>query len=342
VPDFHIEVARLSDPALEHAPLVVGGDPRKRGRVRAASADLQAIGVREGMAVSEALEKLPGTRWVRTDMARARELSGLLRAAVRREVEAVETEGLAGFYLEAPPSREAALDLVRRLEASVATATRLPLRLGIAPVRFAARLAAEDAGRAGACIIEPDELDEYLLRQPIERLPGVGPKTAARLAELGAVDVPSLRKLGLERLELLLGNHGRSLWLLACGFDPKPLRVRRRPKSLSREETFCDPGCDRSVVHASLGRLAEHLERALRRDGLQAGRIALRITFDDSRTMTRSRTLEAPVADARMLATTARELLERIDAPTQVVRRAGLVLAGLEHAGAEDRQLDLF
>ena len=175
VPDFHVEVARLADPALEACPLIVGGDPEKRGKVLAASPELQANGIVEGMASSEALDRAPAARWVRTDMARAREISGQLRAAVRREIDAVETEGLEGFYLEAPIAREAALDLARRLEASVADATGLPLRFGVAPARFAARLAAEDAGRSGACIVGLEEFEAYLVRQPIERLPGVGP-----------------------------------------------------------------------------------------------------------------------------------------------------------------------
>jgi DNA polymerase-4 len=342
VPDFHVEVARRADVALADRSLIVGGDPAKRGRVVAVTPDLRARGVVEGMASREALEKVPSARWVRTDMARAREASGQVRAAVRSEVEAVEVVGLAGFYLAAPAARDAALELARRLERSVRSATGLPLRVGVAPARFAARLAAEDAGRSGARVVTADEFDAYLRRQPIERLPGVGPKTAARLVELGVFDVPSLRALGNERLEVLFGHHGRTLWLLASGEDPKPLRARRQPATLSREETFADPCFDRHRLGSSLARLARSLEGALRRDGLRAGRIALRLTYADARTVTRSRSLEVPVVEAGPLAAAADDLLERIEPSERPVRRAALVLAGLELAGAEDRQLDLF
>ena len=87
------------------------------------------------------------------------------------------------------------------------TRTGLPSRMGVAPARFAARMAAEDAGATGVCVIEPADFESYLLAQPLARFPGVGPKTAARLAELGARDVPGLRALGLERLEVLLSGH---------------------------------------------------------------------------------------------------------------------------------------
>ena len=342
VPEFHVEVARRGDASIADGPVLIGGDPSKRGKVVAASADLRELGIVDGMSLAEALDRAPQARWVRTDIRRAREVSGELRAAVREEVEEVEVEGLAGFYMRAPRDRDAALALAVRLEARVLERTGLPLRLGIAPARFVARLAAEDAGASGACVVSEYDFESYLMRQPVERLPGVGPKTAARLAELGAIDVPGLRQLGLERLDVLLGNHGRALWLLACGEDPKPLRVKRHPDTLSREETLDDPTVDRARLIASVVRLAENLERALRRDGLTAGRIALRLIGADERTLTRSCSLEAAAGSTADLCRAAQGLLDRIDLEGRAVRRTGLVLKGLEIRGATDRQLDLF
>jgi DNA polymerase-4 len=347
VPDFHVEVVRGAYPELRTRSILVGGDPAKRGKVVAASADLRARGIVEGMGLDEALDRAPEAHWVRTDMGRAREVSGLLRAAIRQEVEAIEVDGLAGFYFWAPSERDAAIELAGRLEARVSERTGLPLRFGVAPARFAARMAAEDAGARGAIVIGLDAYEDYLVRQPLERLPGVGPKTAARLAELGATDLPGLRALGLERLEVLLGNHGRSLWLLACGEDPKPLRAKRHPGTLSREETLATrdaSGADveTSVLAESLARLAGRLEQALRRDGLRARRIALRLTYLDERTLTRSRSLDSAASSASELISAAQELLARISADNSTVRRVGLVLKGLEVSGADDRQLDLF
>ncbi len=342
VPEFHVEVARQADPSLRHRPLLIGGDPSKRGKVVAASADLRARGIVDGMGLAEALDRAPEAHWERTDMRRARAVSGVLRAAVREEVAEVEVVGLAGFYMRAPRARALALELAARLEARVLERTGLPLRVGIAPARFAARWAAEDAGRSGSRIIAAEDFEDYLLRQPIERLPGVGPKTAARLAELGAVDVPGLRSLGLERLDVLLGNHGRALWQLACGEDPKPLRVRRHPETLSREETLEEATLDRGVLEATLARLAVRLAAALRRDGLGAGRIALRVTRVDEHSTTRSCTLAPPAIEAAELVRAAEGLLDRLALDGREIRRTGLVLKGLELRGAEDRQLDLF
>lgn len=344
VPDFHVAVARHHDPGLRDRSLIVGGEPSKRGKVLALSPELRSEGLVEGMLMEEALRRLPSVHWVRTDMRRARELSGRLRAAVRREVDAVETEGLAGFYLEAPDSRREALALAGRLAASVARETGLPLRVGVAPTSFAARWAAEEAGEAGgACVIDRSGFEAYLLRQPLERLPGVGPKTRTRLAELGAVDIAGLRALGSDRLGVLLGPHGATLGQLACGEDSRSLRLKRHPESLSREVTFgLETRDDPRRLESGLERLAEKLEAALRRDGLKAGRVALRVTGCDARTVTRSRVLDPPVVEARGLWAAARGLLERTGVPGDSVRKAGLVVAGLELSGAEDPQLELF
>jgi DNA polymerase-4 len=359
VPDFHVAILRREAPELAAFPLLIGGDPAKRGKVVAASADLRPRGIVPGMGMIEALDRAPEAKCVRTDLRRAREISGLLRAAVRQEVDAVEIDGLAGFYFRAPSETEEAARLLERLEVQVAERTGLPLRLGVAPARFAARIAAEDAGERGATVIGADQFEVYLLRQAVDRLPGVGPKTAARLAELGAADIPGVRALGLERLEVLLGKQGRSLWLLACGQDPQPLRVRRHPATLSREETLAEPATvsvdvrsdvdlganavvGTSPVFESLIRIAGNLESALHRDGLGARRIALRLTYVGGRTVTRSCSLDSATSEASRLVEVAQALLARVTVDAGVVRRAGLVLKGLEISGAEDRQLDLF
>jgi len=341
VADFHVAVARRARPELAREAVIVGGDPAKRGRVVGLTPDLRARGVEEGMGVAEALALAPTARWVRTDMQAARETSGHLRAAVRRVIGAVETSGLSGFYFRAPSDPGEARRLGEELVALVGSETGLPLRVGIAPSRFAAPIVAEDVGEQGVGLIEGEAFDAFLGALPVERLAAVGPKTTSRLLELGVTTVAGLRELGAERLELLLGAAGRSLWLVAGGEDPKPLRVRRHPTTLSREEKL--PGAEApAVLEAVIARLSTRLEKALRRDGLWAGRIALRLTPADARSLTRSRALWPPATSAADIAAAARALLDRSDASPGALRRIAIVLKGLEIAGAEDRQLDLF
>lgn len=340
VPDFHVAVARAVRAGLSEGPVIVGGDPVKRGRVVGLTSDLRRLGIAEGMGVDEALARAPSARWVRTDVAHARDVSGQLRAVVRREIGAVETVGLAGFCFRAPLGAGEARALGERLVAVVDGELGLGLRVGIAPTRFAAALVAEDVGPRGVAVLASNAFEDYLLSLGVERLPAVGPKTTSRLLELGVKDVAGLRLLGVERLELLLGSAGRALWLLANAEDPKPLRVRQHPTTLSREEKL--PVADSAALDAAFVRLAKRLEAALRRDGLGANRIALRLATADARTLTRSRALGPPATSAGAVAAAARELFERAEVDPVSLRRIGIVLKGLEVAGAEDRQLDLF
>jgi len=342
VADFHVAVARRARPELAGVPLIVGGDPAKRGRVVGLTAELRAAGVAEGMGVAEALARAPGARWARTDMPRARETSGQLRAAVRREIGAVETSGLAAFYFRAPSDPQEARAMARRLVELVAAETGLALQVGVAPARFAARLVAEDVGEHGVGVLAPADYATFLTALAVDRLPAVGPKTATRLRELGVTTVADLQELGAERLELLLGSAGRALWLVAAGDDPKPLRVRRHPMTLSREEKLAGDEGAGPALDAVIARLSTRLEQALRRDGLSSGRIALRLTSADARSLTRSRSLWPPARSAADVAAAARDLLVRSEVDPAALRRIGIVLKGLEIAGAEDRQLDLF
>ncbi|HEB88066.1 MAG TPA: hypothetical protein ENI85_00700, partial [Deltaproteobacteria bacterium] len=186
------------------------------------------------------------------------------------------------------------------------------------------------------------------LEQPVARFPGVGPKTAARLAELGATDVPGLRRIGPERLEILLGNAGRTLWQLASGRDPRPLRLKRHPATLSREETLPESVSEdhdqtlRELIRPSLERLATRLDKALRREGLTARRIALRLTCRGARPITRSRSLETPLGGGSEIMEVAEALLARAGSDLRGIRRICIILRGLEVSGATNEQLDLF
>ncbi|MFP6655492.1 MAG: hypothetical protein VCB25_07675 [Myxococcota bacterium] len=352
VPDFHVAVLRRDFPDWAGRSILIGGDPAKRGKVVARSADLRLQGIVPGMSLLDALARAPGTKCLRTDLQRVREVSGLLRAGMRQELEEVEVAGLAGFYFRAPRDVDTAKRLVERIELRIRDGLQLPMRLGVAPVRFLARMAAEDSGESGATVIGPEDFEAYLLKQSVARLPGVGPKTAARLVELGAAEIPGLHALGLPRLEILFGPQGRGLWLLACGMDPTELRVRRHPVTLSREETLGEPAPpspdhepelqSMSRMDEILRRISGSLEQALRRDGLLARRIALKLTCADQITVTRSCSLRRPTAEAAELMAAAQELCVRTSVEVGLVRRACLVLKGLEISGAEDRQLDLF
>jgi nucleotidyltransferase/DNA polymerase involved in DNA repair len=343
VPGFYAAVERAQDPALATRPVIVGGDPRKRGRVQAATPDALAAGVELDMPVLEALQRCPGARAVRTNMRRYREVSRRLLAVLRRVHPPLEPFGLGAAYGELAGAAADPEALARAMHAAVRDALGLPLRVGLASGKFLARLAAQEVGGDGVRRIDPGEEARFLAPLEATRLDGVGRKTAATLAALGAHTIGDVVRLGRQRLQGVFGTHGLRIYAFATGADGEPVRASRHPQTLSRESTVQGEPLDVAVLLEQLGGLAQELETELRRQGLAAGKVALRVRYGDGPGVaTRTRTLPAPAQRAFELAEVASHLLARTQAGARPVRGLGLQLSALAPAGDRDRQLDLF
>jgi nucleotidyltransferase/DNA polymerase involved in DNA repair len=342
VPGFYAEVERVANPGLAGRPVIVGGDPRKRGLVQSATPDALERGVVEGMPVREALERCPQGRALRTDMRRYRGVASRLRACFRRLTQRVEPAGLGSAFLETPRPEEAAEELAERLRQNVREELALPLRVGIAPAKFLAKIAAEEAGSRGILRIAAGEVAGFLAPLPVSRLPGVGTKTAAKLAELSVHTAGEVVALGRAALEEQLGNHGLAILGYAQGRDDARLRAAPHPRSLSQESTLDSDELDLPVIQERIEELARHLEAGLLLERLAAKRVTLKLRYADQEQTTRSRTLVRPVATAQDLAELAAGLLERTQAGIRPVRLVGLGVAALTRSRRDDRQLELF
>jgi nucleotidyltransferase/DNA polymerase involved in DNA repair len=343
VPDFYAEIERRRDATLAGRPVLVGGDPRKRGTVQSATADARRGGVSDGMPILEALELCPQARALRTDMKRYREVDAHLRAWLRRATERVEPAGLGAAYLDLAGHSEPADELGQVVWQSVQDELGLPLRVGIAPLKFVAKLAAEVPAEAGVLWVRAAEIRAFLDPLPVARLPGVGPRTVARLADLGAISVADLVALGRETIERELGNHGLAALEYARGRDVSTFRAAPHPRSLSQESTLAAGELDRGVLEERLTELAEGLESALARERLAARRVVLKVRYvDETQPQTRSCTLNRAIVGATELHEQAVDLLTRTQAGSRPIRGLGLALQSLVRSRRDDRQLDLF
>jgi len=341
VPHFYAELERAMNPALSDRPVVVGGDPRKRGLVQSATADAIEAGVEIGMPVLVALERCHGVSR-RTNMRAYREASSRLRACFRTATERVEPAGLEAAYLDPAGAARGSDDLALELRSRVRSSLRLPLRIGIAPVKFLARLAAEEVGSEGVRRIDVAGMRDFLAPLPLIRLPGVGPNTVAALAEMGLSTVGQLGEVSAATIEERLGNHGLAILAAARGQGEARVRASPHPRSLSQETTLESGEVDLGVLGDQLERLAGNLEAALRLEHLVAQRVVLKLRYLDGETITRSRTLTHAVSRSVDLGVLARELLARTQAGARPARLIGLGVARLVRVRLDERQLPLF
>ena len=211
VPGFYAEAERVRDTSLRDRPLIVGGDPRKRGLVQSATPEALAAGVELGMEVVLALDRCPMARAVPTDMKHYREVSGRLRVCFRDGARAMEPLGLESAFVEPrtdDSERDEAEVAAVRLRDRIRQELELPLQVGISARKFLARIAAEDAGADGILRIPVGQESAYLHPLAPSRLPGVGPRTVERLEELGVRCIRDLLSVSENVLQSELGNHG--------------------------------------------------------------------------------------------------------------------------------------
>jgi DNA polymerase-4 len=342
LPNFYANVERADHPDSIDRPVVVGGDPRKRGLVQSASADALARGVTLEMSVVEAVRRCPEARVFRTNMVRYRAASRQLFAQLRREFDRLEALGLGAAYFDLTGAPETPEEVAQRMQTGVERSLHLPLWAGIASSKLVARLAAEEAGPGGVRRIAAGTERAFLRDLPATRIEGVGAKTAATLADLGARTIGEVAALGAERLQAVLGTHGLRILAFAEGRDDRPVRGSRHPQSVSREATLPEGSPDLRSIGERLQELAQRLGEELELQGLFAARVAVKLRFSDQTTATRSLTLSEPTAAAADIHRAAMALLERTEAGNRNVHSLGLQLSGLQRQGAGDPQLELF
>ncbi len=244
--------------------------------------------------------------------------------------------------------------LARGLQARIRDELHLPCSIGIASNKLMAKIATE-VGKALALkrikaqgLAEPPnavtavpfgEEAAFLSPLPADMLWGVGPKTFARLNELGIHTIGDIAKWPESEMIRLFGENGRDLARHAKGIDDRQIVTERETKSISQETTFSVDVRDDKVLEKTLREQSAEVARQLRKNNLAGKTIKLKIRWPDFTTLTRQTTLNSPTDQDDVIAKTALELLKSIRKPHQAVRLIGVGVSGL---GQPIRQLGLW
>jgi DNA polymerase-4 len=343
VPGFYASVEQADHPQLRGRPILVGGDPHKRGTVTSASVEAASKGVTEGMRMAEGLELCPEAQVRPTRLRRYREVASALRALAWSHTDRVEPDGLSAVYFEVPdeqPGLTVAAELCVRVRADLG----LPVGAGIGPTRFVAYAAAQHCGPSGIRRVEREEAHAFLAGLPVTLIWGLGPATAERLAERGIRLIGELQALSLEELEGIVGRPAPSFQRLALGKDDDRIRARPRPKSISQEETLAEPTSDLGTLGERLGELSARIAQVLEREGRAARTVGVGLELIDEQQLTRSQTEGRPLATAAEIRDAVYALLGRARPGSHPVRRIRVQVTNLCPRGQarEPRQLSLF
>ncbi len=349
---FFVQVARLADPdGAGRAPLLlVGGRPERRGVVTSASYEARPYGVRSGMPSARALRLCPGATLVPVPRAECVRRSRMVRDVLERHAPVVEPASIDEFYLDLSGTerlyRDEPLEATcHAIREAVLAETEISISIGAATNRLVAKLAVRLAKPAGVHVVPPGGEADFMRGLELRDIPGVGPRTAERLARFGMRAVVDALPHDEDTLVRWLGaREGRWLFRRVRGIDGTPVRPRERARSISSEETFARDIEDDDALHRALLSLAAHAAARMRDEGLSARTVTVKLRDHDFRTRLASRTLAGPVRSDRAIHDAARALLDRLRAARRTgARLLGVALSHLEgEADGGGAQLPLF
>jgi len=218
--------------------------------------------------------------------------------------------------------------LASALKMRITCTLRLTCSIGVAPNRFLAKIASDFKKPDGLTVIEPDQVDAFIKGLPIARVPGVGPKTLAKLTELNVRFLGDIRKFSEPALKAIFGSYGSRLCELAGGIDPTPVTPDSAIQSVSSECTLAEDTRECAALTRCLLQQAEDVAAALRHKGVRARTVVLKIKHADFRLVTRRATFALPTQSSKTLYRHAVQLLEAYP-ETQKIRLIGLGATGL-------------
>jgi DNA polymerase-4 len=291
---FYASVEIRDRPELKDKPVVVGGSPAGRGVVAAASYKAREYGIHSAMPAATARRLCPEAVFLPSRIDYYAQVSEQIHAIFKRYTPLVEPLSLDEAFLDATESESlfgGAEAIGRCIKKEIREETGLIASVGIAPNKFVAKIASDIGKPDGFVIVREEDIQAFLDPLPVRRLWGVGKVTDRILEKKGIRTIRQFREQPRWKLHDLLEKWGDHLWELARGIDPRPVVPDHEARSISHEVTFETDLKAFDPLRRHLVEMVEQVAGRLRRQGLRARTVEIKIRFPDFKTITRSKTL---------------------------------------------------
>ncbi len=332
---FYASVEQRDNPTLRGKPVVVGGDPTKRGVVAAASYEARTFGVRSAIPMSRAVRLCPSLIIVHPDFQKYRTISQQIFAIYRSVTPLVEPLSLDEAYLDVTDNawqEPLGMNVARRIKQAIRDTTGLTASAGVAPNKFLAKIASGWQKPDGLTVIAPERIESFLQGLPVDELWGVGPNTAQRLRQHGIDKLVDVRARSLDELRALVGSGAEWLRDLAQGHDPRAVDPNEERKSVGSECTYETDLTDEARMLEEIDEMARDAARWLEKNHMYARTVVIKVRYADFTTITRSQSDPRPTRDGDAIAARARALLDKTDARRRPVRLLGVSVHNLEES----------
>jgi DNA polymerase-4 len=326
---FFVAVECARSPALAGRAVVIGGTPRSRGLVAAASREARRAGIRPGMPLEAAALRCPEAVFLDGALDAYLAASAEVDALVRRESAAIEWVSIDELFVALPDStRESGLDAVERVQQGLRS-LGLKAACGVARSKVVARIASRLAHPSGVVHVLDGYEARFLSPLKIEMLPDVDAVVARRLRARGVRRIGHLARLDPAVAAQIAGRAGTALTRQAVGLDTIPLRRAPMPRGPIADRALPHPTADPDAVQSALDARIAELGQQLRSHGAYARTLTVRLRFADGRADSRTARLQEPSALTDVLQASAAELLAQMVRPDRRVHAVGVWCAGL-------------
>ena len=334
---FFCAVEELRQPDLRGKPFAVGGRPNERGVVSSCSYAARQCGVHSAQPMAQALRLCPDLLVVAPNQDAYREMSVQVMAILHDWTGLVEQLSIDEAFLDVSDLPQPGLELARALQSQIRDRLGLPCSLGVATNKLVAKTAT-DVGKgkhrgstppSAVEVVPPGQEAAFLAPLSAQALWGVGPKTAARLAELGIHTIGDIARLPDAVLARQFGQAGREMGQHARGIDERPVVPERSARSISQEVTFDRDVSNPDYLYDTLRKLSEEVARSLRQKDLCAGTIRLKLRWPDFTTLSRQVSFDQPVDQDRIIYEAALSLFSSVWTVGRAVRLSGVGAARL-------------
>jgi len=328
---FYASVEQRDNPELKGKPVAVGGGSA-RGVVAAASYEARRFGVRSAMPSVTAKRRCPDLIFVKPRFDAYREVSNRIRAIFHDYTPHVEPLSLDEAYLDVTEDLKGigiATTIAEEIRARIRAETGLTASAGVSYNKFLAKLASDQNKPDGLCVIPPAKGEAFVATLPVKRFHGVGPVTAARMARLGIETGADLRAHSLEWLGAHFGSSAQHYYDLARAICHRQVKADRPYKSVSAEDTFFEDLREAGPLRSELDRIGRMVWRRIEEKGLAGRTVTLKVKYQDFQIVTRSKSLDRPVAGAEEFVDLGQRLLDTLLPPPKGVRLLGLGLSSL-------------
>ncbi len=329
---FFASVEQRDNPELRGKPIAVGFDG-PRGVVSTASYEARPYGVRSAMSMAQAKRRCPQLIVVPTHFDKYKEVSQQIHAVFHEYTDLVEPISLDEAFLDVTDNKkgiELAVDIAKEIKQKILERTSLTASAGISFNKLLAKIASDMRKPNGIFTVHPDRALDFIGNLPVEKLWGVGPKTADRMHEMGVFTGAQLRRISFEHLVQVFGKMGRVYYDFSRGIDNRPVVVAYERKSVGCERTFLeDLHIDTKIIIELYHIVLELVERIERKD-FKGRTLTLKLKWDATTQITRSLTQEKVLRTKDDILPLAKRLLKDTEYHDRPIRLMGLSVSSPE------------